>query len=336
MSPLVGRSSRWASRFQKLRQNYYFPLPLCFSTTTTTTDNADNESKPTRPSSAPPVRVGFTESAGRGVFATRRIEAGELIHTAEPTLSHPSFSSLNKVCYFCLRKLSNSVPSPLKPDVSFCSQRCYMQSEGFHKVEMKANLSTFDEYCCAQGLKYPLLVKRLAFLVLSGVVSADHLDVLQPAGLSSQMISMVEEEHSLLRSSFQVADIASEKLAFLSKQWYAGVLARIRINAFRVELAGGSYEDLLSSAAACVNAEAAVGNAVYILPSFYNHDCDPNAHILWLENANAQVKALREIEEGEELRICYIDASMDYEARQAILVGGFGFKCTCLRCSSQD
>lgn len=306
MSPLVGRSSRWASRFQKLRQNYYFPLPLCFSTTTTTTDNADNESKPTRPSSAPPVRVGFTESAGRGVFATRRIEAGELIHTAEPTLSHPSFSSLNKVCYFCLRKLSNSVPSPLKPDVSFCSQRCYMQSE------------------------------RLAFLVLSGVVSADHLDVLQPAGLSSQMISMVEEEHSLLRSSFQVADIASEKLAFLSKQWYAGVLARIRINAFRVELAGGSYEDLLSSAAACVNAEAAVGNAVYILPSFYNHDCDPNAHILWLENANAQVKALREIEEGEELRICYIDASMDYEARQAILVGGFGFKCTCLRCSSQD
>jgi len=36
---------------------------------------------------------------------------------------------------------------------------------------------------------------------------------------------------------------------------------------------GGSYEDLLSSAFASVEAEAAVGNAVYILPSFYNHDC---------------------------------------------------------------
>lgn len=58
----------------------------------------------------------------------------------------------------------------------------------------------------------------------------------------------------------------------LTQEWYTGVLARIRINAFRIELAGG-YEDLHSLAAACVEAEAAVGNAVYMLPSFYNHDC---------------------------------------------------------------
>lgn len=59
----------------------------------------------------------------------------------------------------------------------------------------------------------------------------------------------------------------------LTKQWYINVLARIRINAFRIELAGGLYEDLLASAVASVEAEAAVGNAVYLLPSFYNHDC---------------------------------------------------------------
>lgn len=62
-------------------------------------------------------------------------------------------------------------------------------------------------------------------------------------------------------------------LQVLTNTWYTSVLARIRINAFRVELAGGLYEDLLSAAAASVEAEAAVGNAVYMLPSFYNHDC---------------------------------------------------------------
>lgn len=62
-------------------------------------------------------------------------------------------------------------------------------------------------------------------------------------------------------------------LQVLTKTWYTSVLARIRINAFRIELAGGVYEDLLLSAAASVEAEAAVGNAVYILASFYNHDC---------------------------------------------------------------
>lgn len=62
-------------------------------------------------------------------------------------------------------------------------------------------------------------------------------------------------------------------LVVLTQEWYTGVLARIRINAFRIELAIGSYEDLRSSAAASVEAEAAVGNAVYMLPSLYNHDC---------------------------------------------------------------
>lgn len=59
----------------------------------------------------------------------------------------------------------------------------------------------------------------------------------------------------------------------LSEEWYTGVLARIRINSFRIELPVLCYEDLLSAASASVEAEAAVGNAVYILPSLYNHDC---------------------------------------------------------------
>lgn len=59
----------------------------------------------------------------------------------------------------------------------------------------------------------------------------------------------------------------------LTKEWYINVLARIRINAFRIELVASTYEDLLSSAAASVSCDASVGNAVYMLPSFYNHDC---------------------------------------------------------------
>lgn len=122
----------------------------------------------------------------------------------------------------------------------------------------------------------------------------------------------------------------------LTKQWYADVLARVRINAFRVEMVAGSCGDLLSMAAASVEAEAGVGNAVYILPSFYNHDCDPNVHIIWIDSVNARLKALHDIEKDEELRICYIDTSMDHEARQKLLLRGFGFKCSCHRCLSGD
>ncbi|KAL2464755.1 Histone-lysine N-methyltransferase ATXR4 [Forsythia ovata] len=318
------RYSRWASQFKKS------PLISTFFSAATT------ESQPSLPS-PPPIRVGLTEYVGRSVFATRRIGTGELIHTAKPIVAHPSFSSLHNVCYFCLRKLpDDKTHSEAHRTVAFCSEHCNDQSKNFYEIEKKADWSRFDEYCRMQGLKYPLLVKRFACQVISGVVSADSLDILQPATLTSEMVSLVEKEFCLLRSTFQETDIKGQQTAFLTKEWYTGVLARMRINAFRVELAGGSYEDLLSSAAASVEAEISVGNAVYMLPSFYNHDCDPNAHILWVENADARIKALRDIETGEELRICYIDASMNHKARQAFLYKGFGFLCNCPRCLSND
>ncbi|KAI8562028.1 hypothetical protein RHMOL_Rhmol03G0003300 [Rhododendron molle] len=313
MFPLV-RYGRWLKNLKKSQSN----LLLGFYISSTTTA-AQNESNPSR-SSPPPIRVSLTQSAGRGVFATRAV---------------------------------------------------------FYEVEKQADWSAYREYCCTQGLKYPLLAKRLACMVMSGVANAESLDILQPAILSPEMILQMEKEFTLLRSAFEEANVTDEQMAcilcvcqrfilgfllsdflftfsmpkilefetsvifdliVLTKQWYVGVLARIRINAFRIELAGGlyDYQDLLSSAAALVDAEAAVGNAVYMLPSFYNHDCDPNAHIVWIENSDARVKALRDIEAGEELRICYIDASMEHDARQTLLYEGFGFRCQCLRCLSGD
>ncbi|KAK4432199.1 Histone-lysine N-methyltransferase ATXR4 [Sesamum alatum] len=321
----------WALQLRKLHL-HRSPVATLSSFST----SASHSTATTRPS-PPPIRVGLTEHAGRGVFASRPIAAGQLIHTAQPIVSHPSLSSIHTVCYFCLRKLPSSARSfQASQTVSFCSEQCEQQSKKFYDVEKKADWSRFNEYCRLQGLKYPLLVKRLACQVISGNVSSDVLDILQPEISSSDRISKMKKEVALLKSTFEDSDIGNEQMAFLTEEWYAGVLARIRINAFRIELAVGSYEDLLSLAAASVEAEAAVGNAVYVLPSLYNHDCDPNVNIVWIDNVDAKIKALRDIEEGEELRICYIDASMDYKARQTILYEGFGFRCNCQRCMSND
>lgn len=181
-----------------------------------------------------------------------------------------------------------------------------------------------------------MLVKRFACMVISGMASADNLDILQPAIFSHGMSSTWEDEFELLVRNFKNTDIHPGLLTFLTKEWHSGILARIRANVFRIELIGGYHTDLLAAASASISVETTVGSAVYMLPSMYNHDCDPNAHILWIENAKARLKALRNIEPGEELRICYIDASMDYEARQSLLYQGFGFRCQCLRCKYKD
>ncbi|XVE96182.1 hypothetical protein REPUB_Repub02eG0199800 [Reevesia pubescens] len=321
--------SRWRSRFKTFHSQ---TAVVSFSSTATTTPPNKNETPSSGPA-PPPIGVALTESAGRGVFATRRIGAGDTIHTAKPIVSHPSLSSINTVCYFCLKKMK---PFTDTQGVSFCCEKCKESSKVFYDVEKQADWVAFDDYCRTQGLKYPLLVKRLVCTVISGAAPADIIDILQPASLTQGMVLKMEEGFCLLRNALRRANIRDEHTSFLTKQWYTAVLARIRINAFRIELAAGVYEDLFSLAAASIEAEAAVGNAIYMLPSFYNHDCDPNTHIIWIENANAKLKALRDIDEGEELRICYIDASMSYDARQSLLSEGFGFKCNCLRCLSGD
>ncbi|KAI3690382.1 hypothetical protein L2E82_48406 [Cichorium intybus] len=77
----------------------------------------------------------------------------------------------------------------------------------------------------------------------------------------------------------------------------------------RIGLARGtSYEDLLASAIASVESEALVGNAVYLLPSFYNHDCGSSCRytgedglkmLVPSENAVDLAKAILEKSKGK-------------------------------------
>ncbi|CAN6476650.1 unnamed protein product [Victoria cruziana] len=244
----------------------------------------------------PPIRVSTTEHAGRGVFATRRINSGELIHTAEALITHPALPLLDKVCYICLKRLLGPKQKEMPDGVaSFLSSEPRLHR---HNLANDLRVSFCSEKCYDT--------------------------------------SKVNVEFQLLRGTFERSGVTDEQLSFLTREWYTNVLSRIRINSFRVELVGGISEDLLTSAAASISGEVSVGNAIYMIPSFYNHDCDPNAHIVWVDSSDARMKALSNIEPGEEIRICYIDASMDHEARQALLFNGFGFKCNCFRCLSRD
>ncbi|GJM84524.1 hypothetical protein PR202_ga00204 [Eleusine coracana subsp. coracana] len=251
----------------------------------------------------PPIRVALTESSGRGVFATRPVASGEHLHSAEPLLAHPAPSLHHEVCYSCLRrKAAGEERGSRGGGCYFCSDVCKEHAKGSHDVGLSVDWSLFDDHCSSRGLKYPHMAKRLACMVISGAASADCIDILQPARLHQGTLIEMHEEFELLESAFRKAGIQEE----------------------------------VRTSAASVSCDASVGNALYMLPSFYNHDCDPNTHIVWLENANMKLKALHDIEEGEELRICYIDTSMDVHARQKILADGFGFECRCLRCLSGD
>ncbi|EDV22754.1 uncharacterized protein TRIADDRAFT_28394 [Trichoplax adhaerens] len=76
------------------------------------------------------------------------------------------------------------------------------------------------------------------------------------------------------------------------------------------------------------------GSGLYLLQSCCNHDCSPNVEINFLDNnATLTVKAIRNISEGQELCISYIDSDIkNWKKRQAILMENYLFECTCNRC----
>lgn len=120
------RNGGFSTRFyKKIHQSAaLLRISAAFSATTAESSFQDTAARP------PPIRVALTDSAGRGVFATRKIASGDLIHTARPVVSHPSLAMVHSVCYFCLKRLSNTgTELRSAPNVSYCSDQCKEHSK---------------------------------------------------------------------------------------------------------------------------------------------------------------------------------------------------------------
>src|SRR2546421_2922574 len=82
-----------------------------------------------------------------------------------------------------------------------------------------------------------------------------------------------------------------------------------------------------------------IGLVLHPLPALLNHSCDYNAIVRiergWHYNRTAnkiEVLPLRQIEEGEEILVSYIDSNMPYANRQQELRARYFFTCQCSKC----
>ncbi len=73
---------------------------------------------------------------------------------------------------------------------------------------------------------------------------------------------------------------------------------------------------------------------VFLKACRINHSCDSNAQNFWNENLNQlTIHASKDIQNGEEITICYLNDKKNREARQGQLLKNFSFTCYCQVCS---
>lgn len=78
----------------------------------------------------------------------------------------------------------------------------------------------------------------------------------------------------------------------------------------------------------------ATESGIFLDGARFNHSCSFNAHDNWNEILQKlTIHAVRDIEEGEEITICYLETIQNRGARQSGLQDIFGFLCLCSLCA---
>jgi hypothetical protein len=79
---------------------------------------------------------------------------------------------------------------------------------------------------------------------------------------------------------------------------------------------------------------SAVKGGIFLQSSHINHSCSHNAQNTWNENIKKlTIHVFKDVEEGEEITISYLNGNQDYQGRQETLKAAFNFICSCELCS---
>ena len=247
-----------------------------------------------------PVFVSQTETSGRGLYASRAIASGETILAAVPVVAHPTLRNLKTNCYHCLRELRTRARAEWVATHGggdgggvaghFCGRACAQAAwAAYHELETAAGdaFAPLARRCAADEVKFPLAAARLAFAAAQGSASPRAADALVrvnfPPGIAPEDWL---EEHAMLRVALlrgvAVADLGasrarargternrvrgadarshSERVAALDAEWYVGVVSRMHLNAFRVEILPGDLADSTDTLTSHVEGNHACGN----------------------------------------------------------------------------
>ncbi|KAJ2803103.1 mitochondrial import receptor subunit tom20 [Coemansia guatemalensis] len=128
---------------------------------------------------------------------------------------------------------------------------------------------------------------------------------------------------------------------FVTNDRYTMLKGKLDYNAYAVHSASGvevpseTEETHVSDTMRDDHASSAVGISLYLISSHITHDCDPNAQMIFPRNTNkAAIKALKPIAADEELRVSFVDPSLDVEARRKKLQSAYRLECPCSKCKS--
>ena len=302
-----------------------------------------------------PVEIINSQEKGRCFIATADLQVGASVHSAEPFAKIVDQNSKGRVCNYCVqepdsssRQLSLTCPKSPSCSAHYCSHECLEKdAKAFHSV-----LCSYTPSPATELSNYAKDYFELLATVLYRMHSdPEHFHIPHIEGMWFDLKLQTPEqikEYTLVAleleklinermNTFKYPEVDAGFVDLLSRyvgQSYGNrfaylysIISKEECNSF------GLYTFLYDG-----HKEHRQGFGLALYPSavYFNHGCDPNIGRYYASNGNMEFFAIKEIKEGQEALITYIDTDLAIANRKMTLKDHFHFDCTCTRCISEE
>ncbi|XP_064809237.1 N-lysine methyltransferase SMYD2-A-like [Oncorhynchus masou masou] len=253
---------------------------------------------------------------GRGLRAVKHFAVGDLVFAC-PAYSYVlTVNERGAHCEYCFTRKEGLSKCGKCKQAYYCEIDCQKGDWPMHKLECTAMCSYGENWC-------PETVRLVARIIMKQKVTTERTQ-------SERLLLLSEFEAHLdkldsEKNEMNQTDIAalhhfySRHIDFPDDQTLTVLFGQVNCNGFTIE------DEELSH----------LGSAVFPDVALMNHSCSPNV-IVTYKGTVAEVRAVQDIQPGDEVFNSYIDLLYPTDDRNERLRDSYFFTCVCNECATRS
>eukprot|EP00118_Oscarella_pearsei_P009669 m.56400 g.56400 ORF g.56400 m.56400 type:complete len:432 (+) comp34594_c0_seq2:103-1398(+) len=256
------------------------------------------------------VSSGPVEGKGRGYLAVKSIKRGDLIGREDPFVFVVDQKHRTSLCHQCLEN-SQTLSRCSKCKVAFyCGRKCQQLAWSGHKLECRR--------LCKIKPKVPTESVRFLARLLQQFKNLREQDLLKQLCCHANSLKSKKQQQVFFRVTQTLLEFMDPTLE-VDSYILADLYRKIVCNSFSI----------------CNGEMQPIGVGLFLKFSLLNHCCHPNCVVTYC-GPQMQVRAVRQIEVGEEVTISYVPVYQPIERRREALLEQYSFLCSCSGCESEE
>ncbi|XP_008308104.1 N-lysine methyltransferase SMYD2-A-like [Cynoglossus semilaevis] len=257
-------------------------------------------------------------SRGRGLRALRHFAVGELVFVCPAYSSVLTVTERGAHCEHCFTRKEDLSKCGKCKQAYYCNVDCQRGDWSMHKLECSAMCASGENWCPSETVR---LVARMIMKQKTTTERTPSERLFLLREFESHLDKLDSEKDEMIQADIlALHHFYSRHISDLpDNQSLSELFAQVNCNGFTIE------DEELSH----------LGSAVFPDVALMNHSCSPNV-IVTYKGTVAEVRAVTEINPGEEVFNSYIDLLYPTEDRRERLLDSYFFTCQCTECTTKS